>query len=389
MSFFDGVVSCKTLRSSITHGIITEENGNKLFVAHNSCIMCIIWGDWMNIKENLKHLTSLSGLSGAEGSLSQVLCQKLRELGLEASCDSYGNVHGFLSCDKKDAKTLLLEAHMDQIGLMVSEIKENGYIKFVNLGGVDQRILPGMEVMIHGKEPVYGVIGACLHKTKEEEDEKNPKLEEYRIDTGLTEKEVREQISVGDFVQLQSSTVELLHGIISGPAMDNRAGIVSILDCVERLQAARPFYHVYVLFSTQEELGLHGAYTGVQGKEFDGAIVVDVTHGTTPDAKEEVGVFPLGSGAVICRGPNFHYSYTKQLISLAKEKGIPYEVEVASAESGTTAWAIQTANGGIPAMLISVPLRYMHTNVETLQCKDIEAVAELLYYAAMGGVEIA
>lgn len=343
----------------------------------------------MNIRENIKQLTALSGLSGGENAIAQVLCRKLLELGLEASCDSYGNVHGFLSCGKKDAKTLLLEAHMDQIGLMVSGIEENGYIKFANLGGVDQRILPGMEVIIQGKEPIVGIVGACLNDTQKEEEAKNPKLEDYRIDTGLTKEEAMERISVGDFIRLESSTVELLNGILSGSAMDNRAGIVAILGCLEKLQKNTSSYHIHVLFSTQEELGLHGAYTGIKGKEIDGAIVVDVTHGTTPDAKEEAGVFPLGSGAVICRGPNFHYTDTKQLISLAKEKSIPYEIEVASAESGTTAWAIQTSNGGIPVMLVSIPLRYMHTNVETLQCGDIEAVAELLYHTAMGGVELA
>ncbi len=343
----------------------------------------------MDIQESIKQLTALHGLSGAENHLAKILCEKLHDLCLKASLDSFGNVHGILSCGKKNAKTLLLEAHMDQIGLMVSEVEDEGYIKFANLGGVDQRILPGMEVIIHGIKPIYGIVGACLPESRKKDEVKNPKIEEYRIDTGLTAEEVKTLVSVGDFVYIESSVSSLMNGRLSGAAMDNRAGIVTILECLELLQKEKPAYNVHVLFSTQEELGLHGAYTGVQENQFDGAIVVDVTHGMTPDSKDEVGVFPLGSGAVICRGPNFHYSYTKQLITLAEEKGIPYEIEVASAESGTTAWAIQTANGGTPVMLVSIPLRYMHTNVETLDCADVEAVAELLYHAAMGGVELA
>ncbi len=340
----------------------------------------------MNIQEKLEQLINFHALSGAENQFASFLCEQLTDLGLEACCDSYGNVVGKLNCGLENAKTLLLEAHMDQIGLMVSGIEENG-IKFVNLGGVDQRILPGMEVLIQGKEPIPGIIGACILDS-EKDDKKNLKVDEYRIDTGLSFDEVKNMVSVGDFIHLQGQTVSLQNGIMSGPAMDNRAGIVSILACLQQLKQKNPVYNIIVLFSTQEELGLHGAYAGIKGQNIDCAIVIDVTHGTTHDTKKETGVFPLGSGAVICRGPNFHYSYTKQLISHAKKQEIPYEIEVAPAESGTTAWAIQTANGGIPVMLISVPLRYMHTNVETLDTDDIKTIADLLYHAATGGVEI-
>ena len=171
--------------------------------------------------------------------------------------------------------------------------------------------------------------------------------------------------------------------------MDNRAGIVAILCCLNTLIHKNPAHNIEVLFSTQEELGLHGAYTGITPGSIDAAIAIDVTHGTTPDVKGQTGVFPLGSGAVICRGPNLHYEYTKQLISLAKEKNVSHEIEVASGGSGTTAWAIQTLGSGIPVMLVSIPLRYMHTNVETLEISDIKAVADLLCYAAMGGIELA
>ncbi len=340
------------------------------------------------IKENIVLLSKQLGLSGTESPIARFLLEKLNEIGMIAEYDPYGNVYGKFP-EANGAKTLLFEAHMDQIGLMVSGVDEDGSIRFVNLGGVDQRILPGMEVAICGKKEVSGIIGAFLPESKKEEEAKNPKLEEYRIDTGLSVEEANSLIAPGDSVVLHGDTVELLNGKMSGCAMDNRAGIAAILSCLERLNRTSRSYNVHVLFSTQEELGLHGAYTGLTNKKIDAAIVIDVTHGTTPDSKEEVGVFPLGCGAVICRGPNFHYEYTKQLIALAKEKNVSHEIEVAAAESGTTAWAIQTANGGIPVMLISIPLRYMHTNVETLVISDVEAVSELLYLAAKGGVLLA
>ena len=171
--------------------------------------------------------------------------------------------------------------------------------------------------------------------------------------------------------------------------MDNRAGIAAVLDCVERIKDKKIPYGIKLLFSVGEELGLQGGYSGTEPEMADGAIVIDVTHGATPDAKDEVGVFPLGCGAVICRGPNLHYSYTKQLIALAQEKQIPYEIEVAAGHSGTTAWAIQTVGTGIPTMLVSIPLRYMHSNLETLALKDVQAVSDLLYEALMGGIALA
>ncbi len=342
----------------------------------------------MEIENYLARLTKETGLSGAEAPIARLLCKELRDLGLQAEIDAYGNVRGRRNCGKKNAKTLLLEAHMDQIGLMVSGFDEKGYVKFTNLGGVDERILPGMEVIIHSTPPLRGIIGGILPKS-EGEKTRNPKLEEYRIDTGLSLKEVKKRIQPGDWIQMESRTINLLHRRMSGSAMDNRAGVSAVLACCKKLVKEEAPYHIEVLFSVQEELGLHGAYTGIEPGTIDAAIAVDVTHGTTPDAKEETGVFPLGSGAVICRGPNLHYDYTKQLIQLANQIGVSHEIEVAPGGSGTTAWAIQTIGHGIPVMLVSIPLRYMHTNVEVLEISDIETVAELLYHAVMGGINLA
>ena len=335
----------------------------------------------------LKKLTAAPGLSAAESGIAAVLQSELERLGLKAHIDSFGNVHAMMPSAHPNAKTLLLEAHMDQIGFMVSSVTEEGLIRFDNLGGVDERILPGMEVEILSAPPIYGVIGAL--PARGEKEKKNPKLSEYAIDTGLCAKEAKDRIRPGCWVRMLHSMTPLQCGRYSDAAMDNRAGVTAILECIESLRGARLPYHIAVLFSTQEELGLHGAYTGVIPGSVDAAIAVDVTHGTTPDTKDEVGVFPLGSGAVICRGPNLHYDYTKQLLALAKSSGIPHAIEVASGGSGTTAWAIQTVGGGIPVMLVSIPLRYMHTNVETLDQADMGAVAALLAAAARGGIELA
>ena len=340
----------------------------------------------MFVNDILKDCISVQGISTTENDIAAYLVGKLKELNIESVIDSAGNVFGQIKSKNVNAKTILLEAHMDQIGLMVSGIDDLGYIKFVNLGGVDERILCGMEVEILSNKPLFGVIGSYTKKADNKEEKINPKTEELRIDIGFSKDEAEKLVKIGDKILFKGNYVELLNSYFSGCAMDNRAGIISVLKCLEKININDIPYNIDVLFSTQEELGLHGAILGT--RKADAAIVIDVTHGTTPDTKEETGVFPLGSGAVICRGPNLHYDYSKQLIKLAKDKSIPYAIEVASGPSGTTAWAIQTAEQGIPVMLVSIPLRYMHTNVETLDINDIKIVSNLLLAAVSGGLKI-
>ena len=130
---------------------------------------------------------------------------------------------------------------------------------------------------------------------------------------------------------------------------------------------------------------MHGAYEGAEKFRPDAAIAVDVTHGLTPSVKREDGAFEMGSGAIICRGPNFHYGLTNKLIETAQRKSIPYSIEVAQGNSGTNAWAIQTAGDGVRTMLVSIPLKYMHTTVETLSVSDVDAVASLIFEFLLGG----
>lgn len=340
----------------------------------------------MKLEKQLIECISIPGISTKEEAVAAYLLNRLKELNIQSEIDASGNVVGHIKSEKSNAKTILLEAHMDQIGLMVSGIDEHGYIKFINLGGVDERILCGMDVEILSSTPLYGVISSC-HKPDTTDNQKiNAKPEDLRIDIGFSKEISKSLVKIGDIILISGHYVNLLNSRISGGAMDNRAGISAILDCVQKLDFSQIPYNIDILFSTQEELGLHGAFTGT--KNADAAIVIDVTHGTTPDSKDETGVFPLGSGAVICRGPNLHYEYTKQLIGIAKTESIPYEVEVASGPSGTTAWAIQIAEKGIPVMLVSIPLRYMHTNVETLEINDIKAVSDLIFSAVTGGIKI-
>ncbi len=344
----------------------------------------------MKTNEILRELVSYPAISGFETDFSRALSKKLKNYCRDVQITPLGCVVGIIPSAKAGAKTIMLEAHLDQIGLIVSEICDDGFVKFEAVGGVDERILPSSEVYILGKEKLYGVIGAkpphLLSRGKDEE--AALKISDMTIDTGLETDKLKELVSVGDPVMLRSEPTVLLGDNVAAAALDNRAGMTAVFSCLEQIRGKALPYNFCVCFTTGEETGLHGAYTLSAFAQPDLAVVVDVTHGTTPDAPK-VGTFPLGSGSAICRGPNLHFEHTKSVINLAKEKSIPFEIEVASGHSGTNAWALQNMGGGIPCVLLSIPLRYMHTSVEVVNMGDIDSTARLLAEIALGGVSLA
>jgi len=338
----------------------------------------------MKIIERIRDLIKSPGISGFESEFAEEVCEKLKTYCSETWITKTNSVVGIKNCKKSDAPTIMLEAHLDRIGLIVSSVDENGFVGFRALGGVDERILPAAEVKILGGEEVFGVIGAKPpHLMKKNEENEGLKIEDMLIDTGLGEV-AASKISVGDPILLKSDFCKLLNSRISSAALDNRAGMAVIFDCLEKLKDKELPCNLCVAFTSGEEQGLLGAYTVIGNIKCDLAVVIDVTYGETPDAKISE-TFPLGCGAVICRGPNVHFEMTNKVIELAKKKCIPYEIEVSSGSTGTNAWAIQISGDGIPCIVISVPLRYMHTTVETVDTSDLENVSKLISEIVSGG----
>ncbi len=343
----------------------------------------------MKIIETLMELTKFPGIAGFEDEFVKVACEKLKKYCDNIKITKTGNVVGQIKSKNENAPTIMLEAHLDRIGLIVTSVDENGFVGFDTLGGVDERVLPAAEVYILGKKEVFGIVGAKPpHLMSKEETDEGLKIKDMLIDTGLSGDELKSLVRVGDPILLRSQVVELSKNRVSSAALDNRAGMTVVFDCLEKLKGAELPCNLQIAFARGEELGLQGANTIVGENKPDLAVVLDVTYGRTPDAKD-AGTFPLGCGAVICRGPNLHYEMTKKVIETAKIKNIPYEIEVASGSSGTNAWAIQVSGGGVPCVLISIPLKYMHTTVETVDIRDMENVSKLLVEIISGGGVIA
>ena len=339
----------------------------------------------MDIFELIKELTTGDGVSGSSDGFLTYAENILKKYCRETHIDKAGNVIGFIPCGKKNAKKLMVEAHYDRIGLMVKNIDENGFIEFDVVGGVDKRILPSAEVLVLGREKLFGVIGAKPPHLREKKDENKIDAKDMLIDVGMSFDEVSELVSIGDFIVLYQEPVRLINNRISGAALDNRAGMASVICFLEKLSGLAIEYDLYPVFTSGEECGLIGAYSAAFVINPDISVSVDATFGKSENDNAPSGTFELGCGAVIFRGPDTSYEGSLNLIKRAKEKGIPYDIEAAGS-SGTNAAAIQNARGAAETYLLSVPVKYMHQTVEMLSASDVEAVADLILEIAVGGV---
>lgn len=330
------------------------------------------------MKKELIALSDSDGEFGFEYELYEQISTLLKPYCTEVSQDKMGNVLGIRPCGKKDAKTLLLEAHIDGRGLMVKDIDEKGFVTFVCLGTVDERSLLATEVIIKGREPVFGVIGAKpMHLFKSGEGSKTLKTECMAIDTGYPVSRVRELVKPGDRISFVGKAKELSDDIMSGRVFDNRAGLVSVLMCLEQLKDKELDFDIAVLASVQKDIGLRGAAMGANSIRPAAAFVVDACHGITPDSGTN-GIFPLGKGCVLNFGPNIHPYLSSLAKKCAKDLEIPVHYDAYASFTGTSAWPLQVACGGIPVLLLSIPVRYRKTITETLSFRDVAATANLL-----------
>lgn len=331
------------------------------------------------MKELIKTLSNMRGISGYEYRINENIKNMLEGLCDDVTIDSLGNIIAVKKCGKENAKKVLIEAHIDEIGLMVSDIDENGFISIVNVGGIDPRILPSAEVIVHGKRDIKGVIGAKPpHLLADGEGEKSSKLKDMAIDTGLSADEVKKIVSIGDSITMESNCTELLGEQITGKSLDDRACVASVITVLKNIQSEDMPVDVYAVLAAKEEVGGFGAMTAAYKINPDIAIAIDVCHGITPDNSKDA--YEIGDGCVITVGPNIHPKISDRLISSAKELEIKHQIEVEGGNTGTDAWVMQVVGEGIPTGLLSVPLKYMHTTVETISVSDAKAVSELLTF---------
>ena len=330
----------------------------------------------MELKELTMALCALAGPSGFEDSIFKFAEEYVRPFADEVKTDVMGNFFALKRCGKPGAKTVLLDAHMDEIGFIITAA-EDGFLRFAELGGIDPRMLPAAEVRILGEQELFGVIDTMpLHVLSPEEMDKTVSMDKLRIDVGLSQKEAERLAPPGTPAVFAASCAELGERCLCGKSLDDRACAAILIKSFEDLAAADLQVDVMLLLSTQEEVGGRGAITGAWGAAPDHAIVVDVTFGKTA-ATPEVTV-AMGKGAAVGIGPNMNRAMTRRLFELAEEKGIPVQTEVCPGRSGTNAEEIQVVRQGVATALISLPEKYMHTPVEIVDLEDMESTRRLI-----------
>ena len=328
----------------------------------------------MDMRKLIRRLSDLRAVSGREYRINNEIKSILEPYCDTVKIDNLGSVIGCKKCGKENAPKIMIEAHMDEIGLIVTSVSDDGFISFSNVGGVDNRILPSLEVTVHGKKDVYGVIG--MPPISDGDPEKSYKTELLAIDTGLDADAVKDLITVGDCITLPQSVGKLGINQFSSKTMDDRASLAAIIKVMENLKDERLHCDVYVGAAVMEEVGCRGGKTTSFGINPDMAIAIDVTHGITPDNSDNA--IEVGSGTAMSKGPNIHPKLVERIEAVAKANKIKYNIEIDGGATGTDAWEIQVSGGGIPTALMSIPLKYMHTSVETLDIRDIKATCDVI-----------
>lgn len=280
--------------------------------------------------------------------------------------------------------TLMLDAHIDQIAMIVTDVDDKGFLTVAKSGGIDIRTLPARRVTVHGKEDITAVFCSTPPHLSSGE-QKYEDISKIKLDTLLGNK-AKDIISVGDYVTFNETAEELYGDKLCGRSFDNRAGAVTLLKVAEQLKDKTLPFNVAFLFSDMEELGLRGAKTSTFNINPDEAIVIDVSFGNGIGINpEESGV--LGGGGMIGISPSLNRRISKKLINLAKENKIPYQIEALGENTGTNADAISVIANGVKTCTLSIPLRNMHTDSEIISVSDIENVSKILIeYILSGGV---
>jgi putative aminopeptidase FrvX len=335
----------------------------------------------MKLVEVLENLSNANGVTGREEQVRELMRQYLKPYVDEMREDRLGNLIAFKR-GKKDAPTVMLAAHMDEIGLMVKNIKKRGFLQFTKIGGIDDRILLAQKVIVQtDKGPLTGVVGSKpVHIQTDEERKKVINADKLFIDVGARDREEAEKmgVQVGDVVSFDTKFARLGDSVVFGKAFDDRVGCAILVETMRRLQKVD--CNVYAVGTIQEEVGLRGATIAAFQVEPDVGIALDSTvAGDTPGVAEGEAPAKMGEGPVLTvadAGLIAHPKVLRLLMDSAKENKIPYQLET-GIRGSTDAARIALSREGVPSGVISVPARYIHSPAAIVDLDDVEKAVRL------------
>lgn len=332
-------------------------------------------------KQFFERLVQTPSPSGYEQRIQQIVREYAASFSDEIRTDVHGNV--IATINGSGSPRILLDGHVDQIGMMVQHIDDQGFVYCLPIGGWDVQILLGQRVVIWGSAgPIPGVIARkATHLLSDDERKKIPEFHELWIDLGVRDAaEARQWVAIGDPVTVELGLRPIRGSVVSGPKMDDSAGVFVVFEALRRLKGKKVHPSVHVVSAVQEEIGLRGAQTAAFGVDPHLAIAVDVTHATdcpTID-KRSNGVVGLGKGPVLFRGPNINPVMFDRLKKTAETHQLPIQVKGANRGTSNDANVLQLVRSGVGTACLGIPLRYMHSPVEMISLDDLETAAELI-----------
>ena len=325
--------------------------------------------------ETIQALAEAPGVSGYEQSLLPAVLQRLGPFADESYTDFMGSCY-FAKNGSGSGQTIMLAAHLDEIGLIVTHIDSRGFVHFAPVGGVDERTLLYQEVLIHGRKEIKGIVSFLTDPTNNNK-RRSIRPANMAIDTGYPVEKVQQWVNPGDIISIIRQPFEMLNQTIAGKALDDRVGIAVLAVCLCELNRIKHHHQVVAVATVQEEIGLRGGQTSANRLKPDLAVIIDVTHAQTLDSKNQVSIH-LGKGPAITIGPNIHPRIYSQFSTTAQDNNLAIQIQPNPGPTGTDARIIQLCSYGIPTGLLSIPLRYMHTSVETVSLKDVVNCGKLL-----------
>ncbi len=330
----------------------------------------------MELVKILDRLCAVPSVSGNEDKLCE-LVSKLLPQGLEISLDNIKNIH--IRGGEGDKK-ILLDAHCDQIGFIVTGFCDNGFLRVASVGGIDVRTLLGSRLKVFGKEELIGVFSSVPpHLQKDGDSKKFPAIEELAVDIGFPLEKAEQLVCLGDTAVIESTPIMLSQNRYCAAGLDNKAGCAVMLYVMERLFSSPLLENtsVELVLSSQEELGMRGARAVSHKEDFDKVISIDASFADFPGCPQD-SVGSLANGPMLGHSPVLSKAFAQELSLLAEKLAIPLQHEVMGRSTGTNADALSLASGGVDCALISLPLRNMHSACEIVDLRDLEAAAQLI-----------
>ncbi len=338
-----------------------------------------------DVKAHLKSLVEAHAPSGHEGPVRDIIREAWAGLTDSLEQDRLGSLIGVKRAAEPldPPRRIMLAAHMDEIGMMVRDVVD-GFIYVHRISGVDHRVMLAQPVLVHGRRPLPGVVATMPpHLLTPESRREYPRFDELVVDVGLPAAEVAALVRIGDLITVDVPLLELQGERVAAKALDDRACVAAVTACLHHLQGMRHRWDVYAAATAQEETGLYGARTAAHYVRPDIAIALDVTFAPQPGVDSD-SACEMGGGPGIGIGPNFHPGLVDKLKDTARRYEIKLQDDIIPGASGTDAWAIQVALEGVPTALLEVPIRNMHSPVETCDLRDIERAGRLLAHFIAG-----